>query len=337
MKVIFGLLIFFPLFAFAEQAPEPEYPYPKTKKEKGLGIEKPVKVDSQGAYYYNTERKKSKSYQGVEQPVKVDDRGVYYYDTDAKKKKPKNAGGIEQPVDSDSEGAYYYSRKKKKKKPKVKYGEFPDKVLKDGTYVYNMETQPTGNVLYIRGGVYGPPDLKPTQGTRNYESVYTDSSSFVIQLEYDWKLTSQLYLKAGTGFLNEKGTGQFGGSNNPSRTPRETFELYIFPNTVSASYKFKLSEDQLFTPYVDAGLGYFTFMEIRSDGDGTRFGGAPVGTFVGGLMFSLKDFMDGSSLTNDYGITDTWLDIQYRQVLGLDSRKDFTSSMITGGFAIGFQ
>ncbi|MCJ8275822.1 MAG: hypothetical protein HRT44_11585 [Bdellovibrionales bacterium] len=89
-------------------------------------------------------------------------------------------------------------------------------------------------------------------------------------------------------------------------------------------------------PYIEPGVGYYTFWERRTDGESNSFGGAPVLSAAGGLLISLNSLTSGTELSGDYGATDLWLDLQYRQVFGLDSRKDFSSNMITGGFGIGF-
>ena len=110
----------------------------------------------------------------------------------------------------------------------------------------------------------------------------------------------------------------------------------MFPNTLSLSYKAQLWNIQYLTPYFDLGAGYYTFWERRSDDKKNSFGGAPVASVAAGLLVSLSIFGSGTGMASDYGIRQTWIDLQYRQVLGLDSKKDFSSNMITGGFAVGF-
>ncbi len=53
-------------------------------------------------------------------------------------------------------------------------------------------------------------------------------------------------------------------------------------------------------------------------------------------MISLTKLVGDTNLRSDYGVTQSWFDLQYKQIVGLDSRKDFSSNMITGGFALGF-
>ena len=342
LLLLISLLISFQLRA--EEEPEPEYPYPKTKKSKAMELEKPAKVDNRGVYYYKTDnkKKKKKTMKGVEAPYKIGSDGTYYYG-DEDSLPAEVIKGVEKPIDSDSDGSYYYSRERKKKGKKNLYGPQPTKVHSDGSHSYNVEVTETKNTFYLRGGVYGPPDIQPVSaGGSTYKDVYGTGSNFIVTFEYDWLLTNSIFLKLGSGFTSQEGEGQF-STPIAGVEPRETFQFYIFPTTLSVSYKFQLWNIQYLTPYVEGGLGYFAFVENRSDGDifsfngeTTKYGGAFVTTATAGLLISLSIFQSGSSLQSDYGATQTWLDIQYKQILGLDSRKDFSSNMITGGFAVGF-
>lgn len=322
------------LEAVGEQPPEPEYPYPKTTQET-LQREKPIKMDSQGAYYYSTKKKrKKKFFKGVEKPTRMDDDGVYYYDTETKTD-PKKHKNIEEPTEVEDDGTYYYAKPKRPRK-KVKYGPKPSRVDSDGAFIYDADVKTqTNNVISVRAGVYGPPNIQPsTDGGLNFNDVYSSSASFIFTGEYSWKLTNSLTLKVGSGLTSTDGKGQF--ANGSSLEPRESFQLFVFPNTASVDYKVMFWDTQYVTPYVDAGLGYFTFAEIRSDGDSTRFGGAAVAQATAGLLLSIDKIMGGTSLQSDYGVNESWMDLQFRRIIGIDSRKDFSGNMMTLGIAVGF-
>ncbi len=332
------LLFCFSSLLIAQTPPPREYPYPPAKTNDNLNLEKPKSIDKDGSYYYSNDKKQSqpKTIQGVEKPYRVGEDGSYYYDDDSSDTL-HSYKGVEKPVSKDDEGAYYYEDDKKDNKPTVKYGPKPNKVKEDGSYIYNLDIEETTRTLAIRAGVYGPPQIEPvsSQG-RDFQSVYGDKSAFVFGVDYDWKLFNQVYLKFGTGLTSYKGTGQFTGGANSGIEPKENFQFYIIPTTLSFAYKFQLWDIQYLTPYIEGGPGYFGFVETRSDGQDTKFGGAAVLTAAGGLLISLTQFQEGTTLYSEYGISQTWIDIQFKQVLGLDSRKDFTSNMITGGFAVGF-
>ena len=331
----------------AEEAPQAEYPYPKGKRGVASfeGVEKPVKKGNRGEYYYDTrdKRKKKGTYEGIEKPYKIGSDGSYYYNDSKPNKDDKVEGyeGVEQPVDRDSRGGYYYSiRNKKKKKANVKYGPKPAKVRHDGTYIYDVEVGETNNTFFFRGGTFGAPEIKSESGA-TFDDVYGNSNNFVLALEYDWKIAEDLFFKLGSGFTSVEGQGQFAGGG--IRQPKEKFQFYIFPNTFTLSYKLQIWNIQYLTPYIEAGPGYFGFIENRSDsdifkfdGDKTKIGGAFVATATAGLLISMSKFMSGTDLLTEYGATQAWFDLQYKRIIGLDDRKDFSSDMITGGFAIGF-
>jgi hypothetical protein len=306
--------------------------------------EQPIRKGKRGTYYYETNRRKKNReiHEGVEKPYKVDSDGVYYYNTDTSSKKEVPAG-VEQPIDQDSSGGYYYSKKKKKKKRKNTYGGQPTTVNEDGSYFYDLESHDVDNVFSLRFGLASPPNFKTSNPDVDYEDVYGSDSKILISLEYDWKLTKQFFVKFASGFTSMQGQGRFASGGNGGATPQESFQFFVFPNTFTAVYKFQLYDLQYLTPYVEAGPGYFTFIESRSDGnlfdfngETTKLGGAFVGAAAAGLLISINKFSQGNSFLADYGASQAWVDLQFKQIFGLDSRKDFTSNMITAGIAIGF-
>jgi hypothetical protein len=329
------------LLLVAEQSPPPESPYPEAPlTSQSLGVEQPVNTGRRGEYYYDTKKKRpvQKPFSGVEQPTRVGDDGAYYY-TDELQDEPVNTiDGVEQPIDTDSDGGYYYKKEKKKQGSQVKYGPQPTQINADGSYVYDTNIGETKNTFFFRGGVQGSPAITASSGA-SFDDVYGTDDKLLFSFEYDWKLTSNLFLKLGSGITTTEGQGRFADGS----LARERFTFFVFPNTLSVSYKFQIADIQYLTPYVEGGPGYFTFIESRNDGDlfsfdgeTTKFGGAFVATAGVGLLISLSKFTSGTSLQTDYGATQSWIDLHYRQVFGLDRRKDFSSNMITGGFAIGF-
>ena len=116
------------------------------------------------------------------------------------------------------------------------------------------------------------------------------------------------------------------------------FLFIVFPNTASLNYKMRFSDTQLFIPYVEGGLGYFSFIEYRDDGERTRFGGAGIVSGAAGLLFSLTaiDQVAAGGIYDDYGVKHLWLDLQFRRIEGLNKKKDFSSNMITAGFGFAF-
>jgi hypothetical protein len=341
--VTWVLAILFSISIFSEEPPPPEYPQRALSSSEDLGFEKPTRVGRDGAYYYDTKKEKlrtQRNYRGVEQPLSVGDDGTYYYDTNkATRKRLDTLKGIEAPEEIESDGGYYYSRKIKHKKPYKSPGiPQPSKISEDGSYLYDLENGETKNVFYLRAGLASSPSVRAPNGT-SFQDVYGESDTFLLSLGYDWKLSRQLVLKFESGLSSSQGQGQF--ASGIDRQPQETFQLYVFPNTLSLNYKVRFSDTQWVTPYIEGGPGYFTFMEVRSDSDlfsfgDNKFGGAFVASASAGILISTSGWSTGNSLRSDYGATESWVDLQFRQIFGLDSRKDFTSSLITGGIAVGF-
>lgn len=226
----------------------------------------------------------------------------------------------------------------------------PEKINDEGDYLYKPEKNvdaihykvdhlpPIKGAFYLRFGTIGPYDITGDAGA-TFQQIYSDKSSFALVLEYErylGQLLGKWTLKLGSGITTEEGNGRF--VNDPSTTPKEKFNFFIMPNTALLNYKFKFSDTQLITPYIEGGAGYFTFIEYRTDGDKTNFGGAGVLAVAGGILVSMNilDKNAGSIMYEDYGVSHLWFDLQFRRYEGLDKQKDFSSDMITGGFGFAF-
>lgn len=356
MKLSLVLIFLFSIALQAEERapqgepPYPEYPQPRPSDSQN-SLEKPKAVQSDGTYIYDTEKKVKapKSRPGVERPERVGTDGSYYYNTDNKYKEPVKRSGVPQPSDKDDDGTYYYSRDKNKKSNKKRQGiENPSSIESDGTYVYgDKESEDYNSTFYFNLGALGPFDWQgTTPNSLSYKDVYSTSPNFLLAGGYEWKMFDFLgsfLVRIDSGIMFAEGKGQFNGANNVNQglnlKPKEAFQLYLFPNTFSVVYKFESSPSQYLIPYVSGGLGYYTFWERRTDNKKNSFGGATVTTVSGGLLVSLKAFnklFGTGSIDTEYGISQSWLNLQYRRVIGLDARKDFSSNMFLMGVAFGF-
>lgn len=232
-------------------------------------------------------------------------------------------GPIPKPNTIDDEGTYYYNDE-------------PSEAL-----YYDLDNIPnmTG-AAFVRFGMMGPYDITSDRGDKSYKDVYSSKPAFLVYGEYE-KLLSKSFgnwsLKLGTGVSFENGDGRFANSAI-TIAPKEKFSFVVFPNTAAFNYKFRFSDTQLFTPYVEAAASYFTFIEYRTDGKHTYISGAPVIGGAGGLLVNLNIINKnmGTSLYEEYGVHKMWFDFQFRQNVGLDKQKNFTSSMYTAGFGFGF-
>jgi hypothetical protein len=230
---------------------------------------------------------------------------------------------VPQPTSIDDDGDYHY-----------------EPVTKDEAVYYKVPPPPPiKSSIFVRMGSMGPFDIKADNG-KTYKQVYGNKSSLLVGFDYERQLGSFLgkwSWKLGSGITTGEGQGSFA---NPSNTavPEEKFLLFIFPNTASLNYKLRFSDTQLFIPYAEFGAGYFTFLEYRNDGNKKTFGGAPIASVAGGLLFSLSALnkVHAAEMYEDYGVKHLWLDLQFRRILGLSTRKDFSSNMLSAGFGFAF-
>lgn len=318
----------------AEEAPpKPEYPYPGAEEPDAI---KPAPEIADIAPVPAAD---------VERPIKISEEGEFFYNT--KIRKPAFSGRTEvaKPDSTNSEGEFFYPPGGDDHKYIGENGrEKPVEIRKSGDFIYMTETSPQSASASIRFGVFGNPKItNPVTGLR-FEEIYTKNELPILMGDYEWRLTSsvgRLGLKFTSGLFSASGAGQFvvqDGSRRPDDIPEERFTFLMFPNQLTAVYKFQYADNQLVVPYVEGGGGYFTFVELRDDGKSTKFGGSLVTVAAGGVNF-LLDWIDTKSirqLDNDYGVNHVWLTLEMRVIVGLNKDVDFTSSLINGGFTMDF-
>lgn len=230
--------------------------------------------------------------------------------------------------------------------------EQPESISEDGEYFYKPKS--ANDAMYYdmthlppikRGAFFRISSTSSFQITgdngRTYQQVYGEDPGIGIVFDYEWPLfvmTGKWSLKASTGFTFGNGRGQFADPTNAALEPKEKYLILISPHTALLNYKMTFSDTQLFIPYVEAGPGFYTYIEHRNDGDKTGFGGAPVFAAAGGFLVSLSllDRNAAGLLYDDYGINHLWFDVQFRRNQGLDKGTDFSSNVISTGFGFAF-
>lgn len=218
------------------------------------------------------------------------------------------------------------------------------RITKDKTYVYGVESSPQNRAAGFRFGVFNPVNLENPetsgQAFSTFEENYDNTQNPALLFDYEWQLLhfgiGKLGLKLGTGIYFAQGHGHF--ENGNVETPREQFTLLIFPNSLGAVARFQMWESQLLVPYVDGGLTAFTFSEIRDDDKGPKFGAALASYWAVGGQFNLSyfDSLTRIALDREYGINRIYLVGEYRYVLALSDKFDFTSDLINAGFLMEF-
>jgi hypothetical protein len=316
-----------------DEAPPPaEYPYPGAKDEE---FKKPPPTAATAEEIRRAD---------VERPVKIDpDDGTYIYST--KTEAPKTVRpGAEAPRRATKSGEFIYKNNvDENRNYKVKNSnEQPVSITADGQFRYKTETTPENRSASIHLGYFVPSLLKNPVTESKFKDLYKGNDMPTLLGDYEWRLSSgfgRLGIKGATGIFSASGTGEFKtkGNRRANDVPSEKFTFLLFPNQLTAIYKFQYADEQLLVPYVEGGAGYFTFVEARDDGD-FKFGGAGVTVAAVGANI-LLDRLDRNSVRQldlEYGINHVWLNLEYRMILGLNENFDFTSDMASVGLLMDF-
>ena len=310
-----------------EEAPIPEPPYPGAESGE-----------------FAADKSAVKTYQApvFPRPVKIDDEGNYYYGTNVPLPVPSNHPGIEKPKATTADGEFQYTVDSKPPTPVAHPGiEQPVSVTADGDYLYKVEASPRKGGVSFRFGTLSAPKLENRINGVKFDEIYSNEPLVTLFLDYDWRIFSsfgRLSLKFGSGLTFTNGQGRFKDPSRINEAPVERFNFILFPNQLTAAYKFQFTDTQILVPYVEGGGGYFTYAEIRDDAKRARFGATPVAVAAGGVNF-LLDWLDPvaiRSLDATYGINHLWLTAEVRQIVGLRSDFDFSSTSINGGFLVEF-
>lgn len=313
-----------------EPAPRPEPPYPGSEEDGFAGAQANETVTEPPPPLVK------------EKPLRIDDEENYYYSTDAAISRPRPAPGLASPETVREDGTYVYEPEDESQPPRNRLGAAPPATITGrGEYLYEVEHSPLTGTASVRIGVMDIPSISNQVTGRQFSDIYDSSSPFVLLMDYEWRLTSafgRFGLKATSGLLYANGQGQFATSTDRfGDMPEEQFTFVMFPNQITAIYRFQYAETQAVVPYAEGGAGYFTFMELR-DAEDIKLGGAAAAVAAGGVSIIL-DWLDQKAirqLDNDFGINHLWLTLEYRQIIGLNESFDFTSSVINAGITVDF-
>ncbi len=314
-----------------DEAPPAEYPYPGAV-DKNLLVAPETKMPGVG---YASER-----------PKKInEDTGTYYYDTNVEAVPFSGRTDIVSPTKTTKTGEYVYD-KTPLQTPYVggKDREAPIEMKGTGEYYYSVESSPERGSASFRFGLLAPPTLRNAETGTTFESIYTSNQSLVFLADYESKITGKIGrvgIKFGSGVYTAQGVGKFRNTATTRRSddiPEERYTFLLFPNSVTGVYRFQYSEKQVFVPFIEGGLGYYGFMELRDDNITPKIGGAAVTIAAGGANFNL-DWLDRRSirsLDNEYGVNHVWLTTEFRVLVGLNKTYDFTSNVFNAGILLEF-
>jgi hypothetical protein len=215
------------------------------------------------------------------------------------------------------------------------------RITRKGEYIYKTQGSPQKNASSIRFGTFDPPSLEnPDAPGVTFDSIYSSSGGLAVAMfDYEWQIFQRfgkLGLKAGSGISVANGKGRF--KSDTTKEALEGFTFFLFPNFIGGVYRLDYFNRQPIIPYVEGGLYYFTFAETRDDDKDPKFGGALASYVAGGAAISLG-FLDHKSmmeLDSEFGINNVYLVGEFRKVIGMNSKFDFTTDLINGGFLFEF-
>jgi hypothetical protein len=216
------------------------------------------------------------------------------------------------------------------------------RINKDGTYVYKVHESDQKHAITVHAGPYHPtklenPDEKGQRGS-TFDDNYQNADTPALLVDYEWQLNhlavGKLGLKLGSGFYIAQGNGHFVGNTNADKTPLEVFTFALIPINIGPVYRLQWYDHQLFVPYVEGGGTLFGFTELRDDNKGPKFGGSVGAYAAGGVAFNLTyfDALSRIQLDREYSINNIFLTVEFREVISLMTRYDFTGNLINAGF-----
>lgn len=129
-----------------------------------------------------------------------------------------------------------------------------------------------------------------------------------IEFGYIWQNRYNVILAVGGTYLTGKSIGLTSG-----RSSGDKFSLIMIPVRADFAYRFDYSPDQLFVPYLRAGLDSVYFRESSTGSDGTVQGDKIGLHAAGGLAILLDKVDESTSLeTSGSGINDVYLTFEGR-------------------------
>lgn len=219
------------------------------------------------------------------------------------------------------------------------------RISKDKTYFYKVEKSEQKTAVSLKVGYFDPQNLENPetagQPGATFGENYDSTSNPTLLVDYEWQLwrspVGKWGIKIGSGLFFAQGNGHF-VDTGLGLTPKEVLTFVAFPNSVGAVYRGNVWDKQLLVPYAEGGAIGWTFAEFRDDNKGPKFGVSPAAYFAFGAAFNLTYFDTVSmiQLDREYGINSVYLTGEFRNVIGLSNRFDFSSNLINGGLLMEF-
>ncbi len=220
------------------------------------------------------------------------------------------------------------------------------RIDKSRNYIYKVEESEQKTATAVRFGSYIPQNLEAPAndnvGSATFEDLYTQTDTPAILIDWEWQLwrspIGKFAASLGGGVYVAQGNGRFVGPVNsqavPEITPKEIFTFAVIPMSIGAVYRMQIWHKQMVVPYATGGGTIFGFAELRDDDKAPKFGGS-FGAFYaagGALNLTYFDNMSRIQLDREYGINAVYLTVEYRGILALSKKFDFSGDMLNAGF-----
>jgi len=220
------------------------------------------------------------------------------------------------------------------------------RITKRNEYIYRVDESDQKRAASFRLGIFKPTNLEnPEQAGQDgstFDDNYDQTGNPMVMFDYEWQLwktpIGKLGVKAGIGLYVAQGHGHFRAGPNSGLVPREMFTFLTFPTTGGVVYRLQWRDRQTFVPYGEGGGVLFPFGEFRDDDKPPKFGGSVGAYFAGGLAINLTSFdaLSRVQLDREYGINSVYLLAEFRAIVAITQRYDFSSTLINGGFLMEF-
>ncbi len=222
------------------------------------------------------------------------------------------------------------------------------KISADGRYYYKVNESKQKYGVAIKGGALVLNQLEAIDGSPTFGDIYGGGAKPSVYVEYYWSyfknknvpnILKKARVKLGSGLLFATGKGQFSNPNYLGVESGETLTFLAFPNTIGLHLSFEVKDKQLIVPFATAGLDYLVAIELQNDNlSRTKFLGQLGAHFGGGVALSLGWLEETAKfdLDAEWGINQTYLIVELRQNVAIQTDFDFTATSINAGIQFEF-
>ncbi len=220
------------------------------------------------------------------------------------------------------------------------------RIDKDGVYIYDTKNELKNESSHIRVGSADHPEITVQVADVNgvvsdisFNDIYSGASKLTIGYDYEYFFT-QTGGKLGVqlGFAAQYAQGQGRLVIDPSKSSVEKFSFLTIPLYAGAAYRFEYKDKQLFAPYISGGGVYMVLAEKREDRSKINAIGEPGFYGAAGILFNITamDREMASDFDSEYGISNLWINLEFKTVNVSSDVFDYQSNYIQSGLSFDF-